>query len=99
MSVMGADPLSQSGLEEEASASARRRRISWSSASRFCFSRAVASRREEVEFVRKERSLFAIFVCCVVLCCCVGGECIDGGVGSGEWGLALRARESVKFEK
>jgi hypothetical protein len=27
----------------------------------------VASRREEVEFVRKERSLFAIFVCCVVL--------------------------------
>jgi hypothetical protein len=51
----------------------------------------VASRREEVEFVRKERSLFAIFVCCVVLCCCVGGECINGGVGRG---LALRARES-----
>ena len=59
MSVMGAAPLSQSGLDVWFSA--RRRRISASSAWRFCFSRAVASRREEVEgVVRKERSLFAI---------------------------------------
>lgn len=75
MSVMGAAPLSQSTLASVFSA--RSRRISCSSASRLAFSRWACSRREEVEFVRKERSLPAIIVCyvldyAVVECCSVG---------------------------